>query len=103
LELLARGELPGLDVGSWWSTDGQHEIDIVTVARKDITNVGTVKWRSSPLGRDVYEDLAGHAAALGVDESIPWLMIGRGGVEDSLLAAEPHVRGFSADDLYQTT
>jgi AAA+ ATPase superfamily predicted ATPase len=99
--LLARGELEGLDVGSWWSTDGEHEIDIVTVAQKAITNIGTVKWRAAPLGREVYRNLAGHAAALGVADTIPWIFIGRGGVEQSLLQAEPHVRGFSAEDLYR--
>jgi len=57
--LLIRGELEGLDVGSWWSTDGEHEIDIVTVAQKAVTNIGTVKWRSAPLGREVYRNLAG--------------------------------------------
>lgn len=99
--LLAGGELEGLDVGSWWSTDGEHEIDIVTVAQKSITNIGTVKWRAAPLGREVYRNLAGHAAALGVSDTIPWIMIGRGGVERSLLKAESHVRGFSAEDLYR--
>ncbi len=99
--LLAEGELDGLDVGSWWSTDGKHEIDIVTVAQKAITNIGTVKWRAAPLGRDAYRKFAGHAAALGVDDTIPWIFIGRGGVEPSLLTAEPHVRGFSAEDLYR--
>jgi AAA+ ATPase superfamily predicted ATPase len=98
--LLARGELAGLDVGSWWSTDGKHEIDVVTTRGKAITNIGTVKWRSAPLGRDVYKNLAGHAVALGVDETLPWLLIGRGGVEPSLLENEAHVRGYSAADLY---
>jgi uncharacterized protein len=98
--LLKRGELAGLDVGSWWSTDGNHEIDIVGIARKNPTFIGTVKWRAAPLGRDVFRNLEDHAAALGADASIPWLMVGRGGVSDAVLAAEPHVRGYSAEDLY---
>ncbi len=101
LGLIAKGELDGLDAGSWWSTDGGHEVDIVTVLQKRVTAVGTVKWRSAPLGREVYRNLADHARALGVDETIPWLMIGRGGVEPSLLKAEPHVRGYSVEDLYR--
>jgi AAA+ ATPase superfamily predicted ATPase len=97
--LVVAGDIAGLDVGSWWSTDGNHEIDIVTMAKKRITAIGTVKWRAAPLGRDVYKNLADHARALGVDESIPWLMIGRGGVQSALLRAEPHVRGYGVDAL----
>jgi len=59
-----------------------------------------VKWRASALGYDVYKNLESHAAALGADASIPWLMFGRGGVEERLLRAEPNVRAYSADDLY---
>ncbi len=99
--LIARQELEALDVGSWWSTDGNHEIDIVGMGRKVPKFIGTVKWRSAALGRDVYKNLADHAQALGVDESVPWLMIGRGGVTAAVLAAEPHVRGYSIDDLYR--
>jgi AAA+ ATPase superfamily predicted ATPase len=99
-QLMTSGQLPGNDLGSWWSTDGNHEIDIVGLARKVPAFIGTVKWRSSPLGRDVYNNLADHAAALRADDSIPWLMVGRGGVEPSLLRTAPHVRGYSVDDLY---
>jgi AAA+ ATPase superfamily predicted ATPase len=99
--LIQKGELTGLNVGSWWSTDGDHEIDIAIVSQKIMTAIGTVKWRSAPLGRDVYRNLADHARALGASEAIPWLMIGRGGVEPTLQAAEPHVRGYSVDDLYE--
>jgi hypothetical protein len=94
------GELPGTDVGSWWSTGGSHEIDIVGVKRKAPAFAGTVKWRAVPLGYDVYKNLESHAAALGVDASISWLMVGRGGVEARLAQAEHHVRGYSIADLY---
>jgi hypothetical protein len=63
--------------------------------------IGSVKWRAAPLGREVYANLAGHASALGVDETIPWIFIGRGGVEPSLLRAHTHAIGFSARDLYE--
>ncbi len=99
--LVARGELQALDIGSWWSSDGNHEIDIVGMGRKVPTFVGTVKWRSAPLGREVYKNLAEHARALGVDESIPWLMIGRGGVTSAVSAAESHVRGYTIEDMYR--
>jgi AAA+ ATPase superfamily predicted ATPase len=98
--LVHAGELEATDVGSWWSTDGQHEIDIVGM-RSRPTFVGSVKWRPAPLGRDVYTNLADHARALGVDDSIPWILVGRGGVERSLMKAVPNLRGFSARDLYR--
>lgn len=97
--LVAQGELRALDIGSWWSTDGRHEIDIVGMGPKQPAFIGTVKWRRAPLGQDVYANLADHARALGVDASIPWLMIGRGGIGD-VLRREPHVRGYSVADLY---
>lgn len=62
--------------------------------------IGAVKWRRAELGRDVYANLADHARALGTDASIPWLMIGRGGVDEDALRREPHVRGYSIADLY---
>ncbi len=99
-QLVARGELRALDIGSWWSTDGRHEIDIVGMGTKVPAFIGTVKWRRAPLGRDVYANLADHARALGTDTSIPWLMVGRGGVADDVLRREPHVRGYAIADLY---
>jgi hypothetical protein len=98
--LVTSGQLRATDVGSWWSSDGEHEIDVVGVTRKEPTFIGTVKWRATALGYDVYKNLESHAAALGVDASIPWLMFGRGGVKERLLRAEPNVRGYSVDDLY---
>ncbi|MEA2664394.1 MAG: uncharacterized protein QOI11_1338 [Candidatus Eremiobacteraeota bacterium] len=100
VELVTRGELRALDVGSWWSADGRHEIDIVGMGTKQPAFIGTVKWRRAPLGRDVYANLADHARALGVEASIPWLMIGRGGADEDMLRREPHVRGYSVADLY---
>ncbi|MBV8370657.1 MAG: ATP-binding protein [Candidatus Eremiobacteraeota bacterium] len=101
VQLVAQRELQGIDIGSWWSSDGDHEIDIVGIGRKKPTFIGTVKWRNAALGREVYKNLADHARALGVDESIPWLMVGRGGVEATLIHAEPHVRGYSIGNLYE--
>ncbi len=94
------GELEATDVGSWWSTDGAHEIDIVGMRSKP-TFVGSVKRRAALLDREVYKNLAEHASALGVDDTIPWILVGRSGVERSLLKAIPHVRSYSVDDLYR--
>lgn len=98
--LVQAGELESTDVGSWRSTDGKHEIDIVGM-RSRPTFVGSVKWSAALLGRDVYNNLADHDSALGVDDSIPWIFVGRAGVERSLLTTMPHLRGFSARDFYR--
>ena len=42
-DLIIRGELQGDDVGSWWSTNGKHEIDIVGTAVRRPTFNGSVK------------------------------------------------------------
>lgn len=98
--LVAKRELTALDIGSWWSTDGQHEIDIVGMGRREPTFVGTVKWREAALDWATYTNLADHAHALGVTTEIPWLMIGRGRTEARVLERAPHVRSYSIDDLY---
>ncbi len=98
--LVAKGELTALDIGSWWSTDGQHEIDIVGMGRREPTFLGTVKWREAALDWDVYKNLADHALSLGVTDRIPWLMIGRGGTDPRVIERAPHVRGYSIQDLY---
>ena len=99
-ELVSRGELRALDVGSWWSTDGNHEIDVVGMGRKAPSFIGTVKWRKGELGRDVYANLAGHAQALGVGDDVPWLMIGRNRTQRAVLERAPHVRSYSVDDMF---
>jgi hypothetical protein len=98
--LVAKRELTALDIGSWWSTDGQHEIDIVGMGRREPTFVGTVKWREAALDWTTYTNLANHAHALGATNAIPWLMIGRGRTEAKVLERAPHVRSYSIDDLY---
>ena len=98
--LVAKRELTALDIGSWWSTDGQHEIDIVGMGRREPTFIGTVKWREAALDWATYTNLADHARALGVTTEIPWLMIGRGRTEARVLERAPHVRSYSIDDLY---
>jgi uncharacterized protein len=98
--LVAKRELTALDIGSWWSTDGQHEIDIVGMGRREPTFIGTVKWREAALDWSTYTNLADHAHALGATNDIPWLMIGRGRTDAKVLERAPHVRSYSIDDLY---
>lgn len=99
--LVGRGELPGDDVGVWWSTDGQHEIDVVgTLGHKEPTFIGSVKWRREPLGQTVLNDLERDAPAIKIASDAPRVLIGRGGVGPALIG-QPHVRGFSVEDLYR--
>jgi AAA+ ATPase superfamily predicted ATPase len=98
-ELLARGELTGEAVGSWWSTDGHHEIDIVGTTGRRPTFVGSVKWREAPLGEALLRDLDRSADALGIAEDCPRLLVGREGIVPELVG-RPGVRGISADDMY---
>jgi AAA+ ATPase superfamily predicted ATPase len=97
--LISVGELQGDTVSSWWSNDGQHEIDIVGTSARLPTFVGSVKWRREPLGEAVLKDLEQDAALLNAS-NLPRLLIGRGGVQSSV-AARAGVRGASADDLYR--
>jgi AAA+ ATPase superfamily predicted ATPase len=99
-DLVARRELRALDVGSWWSTDGQHEIDIVGMGRREPTFLGTVKWREAALNWRTYTNLADHARALRAPDGIPWLMIGRGRTDPAVIERAPHVRGYSVEDMY---
>jgi hypothetical protein len=100
VDLVRRGELRADDVGYWQSPDGQNEIDIVGVANRMPTFIGTVKWQCNPLDWRVLTNLEGHARALGVGTDIPWLLIGRGGVDPSVLT-RPELRGYSVEDLYR--
>lgn len=100
--LAASGELEGDAVECWWSPDGAHEIDLVGVAGRDrVSFVGTAKWSARPLGRDVLTNLDSHAAALpGLRPGALRLVYGRGGCREAL-AAEPLVRCFSAEQMYE--
>jgi len=97
--LIAEGSLPGDAVSSWWSNDGQHEIDIVGTAARRPTFIGSVKWRREPLGEAALNDLERDAAVFDAP-NIPRLLVGRGGVRPDV-AARAGVRGVSADDLYR--
>lgn len=89
------------DVSSWWSTDSQHEIDIVgTQNIKAITCVGSVKWQTQPMGWAELKALRESAAVLGVGENSLHILVGRGGL-DPKLTSTPNVRGVSAAQLYQ--
>jgi AAA+ ATPase superfamily predicted ATPase len=98
-DLVRRGELPGDDVGSWWSTDGQHQIDIVGTSDFKPSFIGSVKWRRDPLGESVLRDLEDDARELGVRADVPRLLIGRSGATPKMLEREG-LRSYSVADMY---
>ncbi len=52
------------EIGSWWSRDGQDEVDVVGTARHRFVLLGACKWRQI-VGVDVLGKLRDHQAALG--------------------------------------
>lgn len=51
-------------IGSWWSRDGQTEIDVVGISRHRYALLGSCKWRRV-VDIDVLDQLRDHQAALG--------------------------------------
>jgi uncharacterized protein len=51
-------------IGSWWSRDGQTEIDVVGISRHRYALLGSCKWRRL-VDIDVLDQLRDHQAALG--------------------------------------
>jgi len=99
-EEIHRGTLRGIDVGSWWSTDGRHEIDIVGIAaNRKPTFVGSVKWRDAELGESVLNDLIASMAALGAASNMLRILVGRYGARAALCGADVLSVGLS--DLYR--
>lgn len=100
--LVARGELPGDRVESWWSPDGAHEIDLVGLAGKDrVAFVGTAKWSATRIGRKVLTNLDAHAVALpGAPPGIPRLVFSRKGCQRSV-EEEPLVRCLTLEAMYE--
>jgi len=100
LGLVRDGELRADDVGFWQSSDGQNEIDIVGAIDRRPTFIGTVKWQRRPLDRHVLAKLEGDARALGAGSEMPWILVGRDGVEPRVLA-RPGTLGYAVEDLYR--
>lgn len=101
-DLAAVGAYSAEYIDAWWSSDGQHEIDLVGVTNGDqVSLIGTVTWAARPLGWEVLDNLEAHAAALpGYHPDLPRLIYGRGGCQPALAGA-PNVRCFSVADLYR--
>lgn len=91
------GRLPAVTrVGSWWSRDGQVEIDVVGLRDRAPVLVGEVKWSRS-VDRRVLRDLIDKRASLRGSETAELALFARErftGIEPG----EAHL--ISADDLY---
>lgn len=74
-------------VGSWWTRDYAHEIDIVVgdsmPTAKKILAVGSIKWREkAPFGQRDLAELYRHLPKLpGFTDEIPVIAVSRNGVE----------------------
>ena len=44
-------------VGSWWSRDGRHEIDVACADHDRYTLLGSCKWSRKPVGEDALDAL----------------------------------------------
>jgi uncharacterized protein len=90
-------------IGSWWSRDGQTEIDIVGASRHRYTLLGSCKWRRT-VDIEVLDHLRNHQATLGGRATAARLIIfGREQFTSALRerAAAEGVRLVSAAQLFQ--
>lgn len=98
---LAKGRYRGDRIGQWWSTDGQHEIDVVGTSNiHDVTLVGSVKWQAAPLDRRVLDALETDLKAIGAPANVQRLLIGRSGMDPSLKGTWA-LSGLDINDLYR--
>jgi uncharacterized protein len=51
-------------IGSWWSRDGRHEIDIACADRNRYTLLGSCKWSRRAVGEDALDALLSSADAI---------------------------------------
>lgn len=90
------------EIGSWWSRDGQTEIDVVGTSRHRYALLGSCKWRRV-VDVDVLDHLRDHQAMLGGHAAAARLIIfGRERFTTALRerADEERVRLVSAADLF---
>lgn len=91
------------ELGSWWSRDGQVEIDVVGVAKGRCTFLGSCKW-ARRAGVRALDELREAQAALGGKAATARLAIfARGGFDAALRrrAAEEDVLLVTAADLFR--
>lgn len=76
---------------AWHSRDSSQEVDLVGTRNiRNVTFVGSVKWRKQALGQSELADLEAHATTLTTADT-PRILIGRGGVT-ACVASRPNIR-----------
>lgn len=91
------------ELGSWWSRDGQVEIDVVGVAKGRCTFLGSCKW-ARRVGVQVLDELRDAQAALGGKATTAQLAVfGRSSFDPALRrrAADEGVMLVTAADLFR--
>ncbi|HEX3692062.1 MAG TPA: ATP-binding protein [Solirubrobacteraceae bacterium] len=92
------------EIGSWWSRDGRHEIDVACADRDRYTLLGSCKWSRKAVGEDALDALrASRDAIPGPAADARLALFGRRGFTPSLKrrAAREGVLLVSAADLFE--
>lgn len=90
-------------IGSWWSRDGRHEIDIACADRRQYTLLGSCKWSRRPVDEDALDALlAGRDAIDGRTAGAQLVLFARRGFTPRLTrrAAREHVLLIGAKELF---
>jgi AAA+ ATPase superfamily predicted ATPase len=91
-------------IGSWWSRDGSHEIDVACADRDRYTLLGSCKWSRKLVGEDALDALRMSRDAIpGSTADARLAVFARGGFTQSLQrrAAREGVLLVSAADLFE--
>jgi uncharacterized protein len=91
-------------IGSWWSRDGRHEIDIACVDRDRYTLLGSCKWSRRVVGEDALDSLLSSREAIaGRTADARLVLFARRGFTQSLRrrAAREGVLLVSVADLFE--
>jgi AAA+ ATPase superfamily predicted ATPase len=92
-----------LHVGSWWSRDGQAEIDVVAMTKTAYTLLGSCKWHRGKVGTAVLDQLYEHKGLLGKQAAQARLaLFARDGFHDDVVdrAASENVILITTADLF---
>jgi AAA+ ATPase superfamily predicted ATPase len=92
-----------LQVGRWWSRDGQVEIDVVATTKTAYTLLGSCKWHRGKVGTAVLDQLYEHKGLLGKQAAQARLaLFSRDGFHDDVVdrAASENVILITTADLF---
>jgi uncharacterized protein len=90
-----------VEIGSWWDSDSQNEIDAVLLAERQITRtpaaVGEAKWRRSVDGARIKARLIAKAAALTREvDQLAYIVCAR----SEVTRADPGTKVITASDIF---